>query len=87
MNGCLFYKSIYRVTFLKKMFEYIPDLVPLCQKALVQKIVAQKCHFFRIGSWLIYQLPGGSKFIIILYVFVGLKRVARITLTHYTVEL
>ena len=45
MNGRLFYKSIYRVTFLKKIFEYIPDLVPLCQKALVQKIVAQKMSF------------------------------------------
>jgi len=71
MNGCLFYKSIYRVTFLKKMFEYIPDLVPLCQKALVQKIVAQKCHFFRIGSWLIYQLPGGSEFIMIIVCVYG----------------
>jgi len=45
MNGRLFYKSIYRVKLFKKVFEYIPDLVPLCQKALVQKIVAQKMSF------------------------------------------
>ena len=71
MNVRLFYKSIYRVKLFKKVFEYIPDLVPLCQKALVQKIVAQKCHFFRIGSWLIYQLPGGSEFIMIIVCVYG----------------
>ena len=54
MNGRLFYKSIYRVTFLKKLFEYIPDLVPLCQKALVQKIVAKKMSFLQ--NWFLVDL-------------------------------
>ena len=31
-----------------KVFEYIPDLVPSCQKALVKKIAARNnCHFYK----------------------------------------
>ena len=33
---------------IKKVFEYVCDLVPSCQKALVQKKVAQKIgHFYK----------------------------------------